>query len=93
MWLGKLSKDKISITIGSLILTFSGWVIFFYHYNHFLDSFLLYPLILYGIEEYLSNSKITKYTISLALLGIINYYFLYMFVLLSFYILYLDISQ
>lgn len=84
LWLGKLSKDKVSITIGSIILTFSGWVIFFYHYNHFLDSFLLYPLILYGVEEYLQNSKINTYTISLALLGIVNYYFLYMFVLFIF---------
>ena len=84
LWLGKISKDRISITIGSLILTFSGWVIFFYHYNHFLDAFLLYPLILFGIEEYINDNRIMTYTISLALLGIINYYFLYMFVLFIF---------
>ena len=57
LWLGKLSNDKIARTIGAFVLTFSGWVIFFYHYNHFLDAFLLYPLILYGVEEYLQDSK------------------------------------
>lgn len=84
LWLSKLTKDKLSITIGSIVLTFSGWVVFFYHYNHFLDAFLLYPFILFGIEEYLQENRVSKYTIALALLGIINYYFLYMFVLFIF---------
>ena len=84
LWLGKLTCDKIARTIGAFVLTFSGWVIFFYHYNHFLDAFLLYPLILFGIEEYLQDSKISTYSIALAVLGIINYYFLYMFILFIF---------
>ena len=80
LWLSKISKSTLSKTIVSLIITFSGWVIFYYHYNHFLDAFIFYPLILWGIELYLQEKRVLPYALFLALLAFVNYYFLYMFV-------------
>lgn len=79
-WLGKLTENTISRFIGGLIFTFSGWVFFFLTYNWFLDAFIFYPFILGAIEEYFSSKKIAKLTILIGFLGIVNYYFLYMFI-------------
>lgn len=79
-WLHKVYEDKFISTVGAIILSFSGWTIFYYHYNQFLDSFLFFPLILSTIEDYLKNKKWILYTVSLAYLGIISYYFVYMII-------------
>lgn len=80
LWLGQVSKIKESRTIGALIIVFSGWVSFLYHYNHFLDGFILYPLVLYSIDRLLDKNKPNLLILSLISLGFINYYLFYMFV-------------
>ncbi len=79
-WFRKLNPNKINAFIGSLMITFSGWVLFFFHYNHFLDAFWLYPLILFQIESDLFIKRNRIWLFSIGALGIINYYFLYMFI-------------
>lgn len=78
-WASKITGNKSSKIIASFIITFSGWVFFYYAYNMFLDAFILYPLILGLTEEYLKNNKYVALTCCIGILGIINYYFLYMF--------------
>lgn len=79
LWLSTLVKEKWILTIGSIIVTFSGWITFLYHYNLFLDGFVLYPLILWSIDRYYFK-KSYLIVLFVALLGLINYYLLYMFV-------------
>lgn len=95
-WTGKLTKNIRSRLIASFIITFSGWVFFYFAYNMFLDAFLLYPLILGFAEVYLKENKILPLVLGIGALGIINYYFLYMFVpFLCLYALirYIEISR
>lgn len=79
-WLLILKPKRWIALVGSLILTFSGWVIFFFHYNHFLDSFVFYPLILIFIEHWIKTKRYFGLTLIIGLLGITSYYFLYMFI-------------
>ncbi len=79
LWLSKLSNNKNHILIGSLILTFSGWCFFYWHYDY-LNSFIFYPLILFFIEKYLQDNKKLGFIICISLLTITSYYFMYMFV-------------
>ena len=78
-WLSSFTSNWIQASIGALILTFSGWVTFLYHYSMFLDGFILYPLILWSIDCYLREGKRT-FPWLVGLLGLINYYLLYMFI-------------
>lgn len=78
-WSRKLTKLRTSNWIASFCITFSGWVLFYFAYNQFLDSFIFYPLILMNVESYLQKGKIRGLCFSIAFLGIINYYFLYLF--------------
>ena len=79
LWLSKLSNNKNHVLIGSLILTFSGWCFFYWHYDY-LNSFIFYPLILFFIEKYLQDNKKLGFIICVFLLTVTNYYFMYMFV-------------
>lgn len=79
LWLSTLVKEKWISSIGALIITFSGWVTFLYHYNLFLDGFVLYPLILLSIEKFYEK-KSYLFVLFVGFLGIINYYMLYMFI-------------
>lgn len=78
-WLNAFTQHWYVVSIGALIITFSGWVTFLYHYSMFLDGFILYPLILWSIDCYLSSGK-RYFPWFLGLLGIVNYYLLYMFI-------------
>lgn len=79
-WAGKISKNQSSRIIAGFVITFSGWVFFYFAYNMFLDAFILYPLILGLTEEYLHKAKYHLLILAIGSLGIVNYYFLYMFV-------------
>ena len=79
MWTDEVFKHKSSVLIGSFIIAFSGWVFSYLHLFVFLDAFLLYPLALYFIEKYLKDNKFVLMVLTISLIGIINYYFMYMF--------------
>lgn len=80
LWLYKLNKHSFASFISATIMTFSGWTLFFYHYNLFLDAFILYPLILIGIDEYVLTKRYKWLTLSVGVLAFVNFYFMYMFV-------------
>ncbi len=79
-WIRKLSKNESTILIVSLLFSFSGWIFFYLAYNVFLDGLIFYPLILGLVEVYIKEKKFLCLGLSIGVLGIINYYMLYMFV-------------
>lgn len=80
LWINQRFQRKWISTLSALILTFSGWVLFYYHYNFFLDAFMWYPLILYFIDRWFETHQTKGLILSIAALGIINFYFFYMFI-------------
>ena len=84
LWLSKISKRQITRWIGALLFAFSGWVFRYYNFTHFLDGYMFYPLILFFVERYFQDKKTLGLIISIAALGIVNYYFLYMAIPLLF---------
>lgn len=96
LWISKLSKRKTTIWIGALLTAFSGWVFRYYNFTHFLDGYMFYPLILFFVEKYFQNNEKIGLILIIGILGIINYYFLYMSVPLLFIytlIRYFDINR
>ncbi len=79
-WAKEVFKHNTSVLIGGFIISFSGWVFSYLHLYVFLDAFILYPLVLYFIEKYLKENKIICFVLTLSLIGMINYYFMYMFI-------------
>ena len=87
MWLHKLNNSKFSSSIGALIITFSGFMMHIYS-THFLDVVIFIPLALYFAEVFLKEKKVLGFSLSIAIIGVINYYFLYIFLFfISIYLL------
>ncbi|MDD3924256.1 MAG: YfhO family protein, partial [Erysipelotrichaceae bacterium] len=78
-WLRKINRSFYSSIIGSLIITFSGWVMALFNYNIFLDTYPMYFLTLYLFEDYLLNKKPFFTVLSISLIIITNFYNGYMF--------------
>lgn len=79
LWTSKITKNDSTKFVVSSIITFSGWVFFYNHYMNFLDAYLMFPLILFFVEEYLQNKRFKGLVISVFLLTIQSYYFAYIF--------------
>ena len=84
LWIGKLSKKDSTRLILSLAFTFSGWAMYWIHYNTTLDFYLYVPLILYLSEEVLENRKKTLFVIAISLASISSLYYFYIFAWLFF---------
>ena len=69
--------------IGAAAYALSGWGMFYLWFNHFHDVLAVFPLLLIGIEHVIQNKKGWILSISLMLLGMANYFFLFGFCILG----------
>lgn len=78
-YLSKIRKDNLSILAGASIITFSGFALGYYNYSHFTDVMLFVPLLLYFIENYLTDNKYTGLVFTVTIITIINPYLTILF--------------
>jgi len=77
-----LKEFKLSIwtrRVGGVAYGFSGALLYFIWFEHFLDSFVLLPLVLLGVERVIRYKDPRLLLVSLFLQGITNYFFLVIF--------------
>lgn len=60
----------------SIAYGFSGWMVYYLWFNHFMEVAVVFPLVLLGIEKLLKEKSMTALALSLFLMGITNYFFL-----------------
>ena len=78
-------KGKYESIIGSILYTFSGFVLYAsLKHPYFSNPLILLPLIFIGIDKILSKDDYRLFTITIAISAISNYYFCYMLTILSF---------
>ncbi len=89
-WLKKVSKSQEGAFVGSLIVSFSGFVLTNYNNNVMFDAICLMPLCLYFTERFLQEDRsAVLLALNIGLIGLTNYYFLYLFLpFLGFYALF-----
>lgn len=68
-------RNKNAALIGGLLYAFSGFQLFNIFFNHFQDVTALFPLMLIALEEKVNNNRRGVFAASVALMGIINYFF------------------
>ena len=74
-------KDSYAL-IGALLYTFSGFTLVNTSFYFFLDVIVLFPFVMYGLEQLICEGKRMVYVLSLMLSAAINYYFFVSTVLL-----------
>ena len=78
-------KSRFATTIGALIYTFSGFMLFAsVRHPFFANSAIWLPLMFLGIDKILKEDKYKLFTIVSAISAISNYYFFYMITILTF---------
>ncbi len=78
-WLNHHTLVKNNAIIGSLIITFSGYVSYWLHFNVFLESYLWAIILLYLVEEVKTGRKKYLFILSVTFFIISNSYSFYMF--------------
>lgn len=84
LYFRKIRSTNIAVFAGSLMLTFSGFAMGYYNYNHFIDVYLFVPLVLNFIESYIDQKKRLGLILSISTMAIINGYLLYLFTIYFF---------
>lgn len=79
------NKSMFNTLIGTIMYTFSGFVIYAgVRHPFFMNALILFPLILLGIDKLYKEDKVTLFAVVVAISAIINYYFLYIISVLAF---------
>lgn len=78
-------KSKFATLIGTLIYTFSGYMLFAsIRHPFFTNSLIWLPLILLGIDKILKEDRYILFTFITAISALSNYYFFYMITIITF---------
>ena len=78
-------KSRFATLIGSLIYTFSGYILFAaVRHPFFTNAAIWLPLMFLGIDKILKEDKYKIFTFVSAISAVSNYYFLYMITILTF---------
>lgn len=86
----KFEIQNITVSVFSLIYTFSGFYLAYYYNTMWLDALIALPLIALGIENIVKGKKATLYFFALTYAIFVNFYIAYMiciFCVLYFFLL------
>lgn len=77
-------KDNYNTIIGAIIYTFSGYILYAaVRHPYFTNPIIILPLVFLGIDKILKEDKYIWFTVTISILAIMNYYFLYMITILA----------
>lgn len=74
-YIRRFVRGKSAALIGGLLYAFSGFQMFNIFFNHFHDVTALFPLMLIALEERVNNNRRVVFALSVALMGMLNYFF------------------
>lgn len=74
-YIRRFVRNKNAALIGGMLYAFSGFQLFNIFFNHFHDVTAFFPLMLITMEERVNNNRRGVFALSVALMGIINYFF------------------
>lgn len=74
-YIKRFVRNNNAAIIGGLLYAFSGFQMFNIFFNHFQDVTAFFPLMLIALEERINNSRRGVFAASVALMGLINYFF------------------
>lgn len=75
LYLQRYVKNKSTAVFGGLLYAFCGFSIYNIFFNHFHEAILIFPLLLYSIDEYMYKKRKGIVAICVFLACTMNYYF------------------
>ncbi len=74
----KRTNNSFISIICSLSYTFSSWYLSYHIHIMWLDAFMTFPILQYGLEELMNNNRYNIYIFSLAYVMLTNFYMAFM---------------
>ncbi len=74
-YIKRFVRSRNASLIGGMLYAFSGFQMFNIFFNHFHDVTAFFPLMLIAMEERINNNRRGVFAVSVALMGIISYFF------------------
>lgn len=68
------TDNKYYITVATISYVFCSWLITYSFYLSWLDAFMIFPLLIYGLDKMFKKNKAKMYIFSLSYLIISNFY-------------------
>lgn len=84
VYIRKFNVSKSSSRVASTMYAFCGWVTWYLWFNFFTEIIICFPLILLGVEKVLKKETPFLLIASIALVGFVNYFFMFTLVLCAF---------
>lgn len=85
VYIRKFNVSKSSSRVASTMYAFCGWVTWYLWFNFFTEIIICFPLILLGVEKVLKKETPFLLISSIALVGFVNYFFMFTLVLCAFF--------
>ncbi len=89
IYLRRYVKDPSSAVLGGLLYAFSGFPVYNIFFNHFHEAIIVFPLLLWGLDEYMEKRRRGVFACMVFLSCFVNYYFFtgqVMFTLIYFFL-------
>ncbi len=74
-YIRRFVRSRNAALIGALLYAFSGFQMYNVFFNHFQDVTAFFPLLLLAMEQRVNENRRGVFGLTVALLGLINYYF------------------
>lgn len=74
-YIRRFVRSRHAALIGALLYAFSGFQLYNVFFNHFQDVTAFFPLMLIAMEQRINEERHGVFALSVALMGLINYYF------------------
>ncbi len=75
LFLKRYVKDLNYALIGGILYAFSGFSVYNVFFNHFHEAIVIFPLMLYALDEFVFNKRRGLFAIVVGLSCLANYYF------------------
>lgn len=89
LYIRRFTRTSKSAQIGALLYAFSGFAVYNIFFNHFHEAFIVFPLLLWSVELFLTENKRFFFALMVCLCAVTNYFFFFgmvVFVIIYFFV-------
>ena len=77
LYIRRFTKTPQAASLGGLLYAFSGFSVYNIFFNHFHEAIIVFPLLLLGLELFITENRRGVFALAVALCAVTNYFFFF----------------
>lgn len=77
LYIRRFTKTPEAASLGGLLYAFSGFSVYNIFFNHFHEAIIVFPLLLLGLELFITENRRGVFALAVALCAVTNYFFFF----------------